>query len=215
MHKIQEKILNLANTQDLGKLSLREIGRLAGDIHPNNVRHHLNQLERSGFILRDEKNIKPVRRGRIKNTPVFAIPILGLADCGTPVSLAEESFEGFLNVSDKLLSKKEGIFAIKAQGDSMNKAQVGSEKNNIEDGDYILVDGDSKDIKNGDYVVAAVDEVAAIKRVIKEERRVILVSESTQNYAPIYLHPDDNFIINGKVIQVIKKPNAGWVLGGL
>jgi hypothetical protein len=34
---------------------------------------------------------------------------------------------------------------------------------------------------------------------------VILKADSSYDYEPIYLHPDDDFFINGKAVAVIKK----------
>ena len=50
--------------------------------------------------------------------------------------------------------------------------------------------------------------MANIKKYVleKENERILLISESTKNYPPIIIHWDDDFLINGKVIDVIKKP---------
>ena len=40
----------------------------------------------------------------------------------------------------------------------------------------------------------------------RENRQVVLMSESTKDFPPIYIHEDDEFMVNGKVVQVIKKP---------
>ncbi|MDX1535381.1 MAG: S24 family peptidase [Candidatus Spechtbacterales bacterium] len=210
MHSIQEKLLQAIKNTDISGMTLREMGDVIDVSHPQKIQHHLNQLEKRGLILRDEESIKAVEAGPVKDSGLVSIPVLGLASCGVPVALADEVFEGFIQVSNKLLRKQEDIFSIKAQGNSMNRAKVGSEKLSIEDGDYVLVDASFKDPKHGDYVVVAVDEVAAIKRFAKDGDKIILVSESTQDYPPIYLHADDKFIINGRVIQVIKSPKVDW-----
>src|SRR2546427_180043 len=51
MHKIQEQLLKLSETMDLGKLSYRDIGKEIGiENSPQKVKHHLLQLEKNGFI---------------------------------------------------------------------------------------------------------------------------------------------------------------------
>ena len=105
-----------------------------------------------------------------------------------------------------------GVFAIKASGHSMNKANINGES--VEDGDYVLVDPTCTVIKNGDYVLSIIDGMANIKRYFRdmEHQRIILLSESSASISPIFIHRDDmdNYLVNGKVIQVIKKPKTAW-----
>mgnify|MGYP001615933644 FL=1 len=146
------------------------------------------------------------------NSKLISVPILGSANCGPATIYAEQNIEGYLKISGKLLSRKKNIFAIKASGYSMNKANINGER--IEDGDYVIVDPKYQNFKNGDYVLSAIDGVANIKRYFndKENKRIILLSESSASFSPIFIHYDDldGYLINGKVIQVIKKPKTTW-----
>ncbi len=45
IHPEQRKILELIQTEDIGQLTLREIGRRIGVEHPQTVKYHLLQLE--------------------------------------------------------------------------------------------------------------------------------------------------------------------------
>jgi repressor LexA len=218
MHSFQEKLLKLSETKNLSDMSLREIGRCIGVNAPQIVKHHLLQLEKNGFIQMDRLSKVMVKtqpgafglpsQGR---ATLLAIPIFGTANCGPATAYAQQEIEGYLRVSGKLLSKKKGIFAIKASGYSMNKANVNGE--NIEDGDYVLVDPTSS-VRNGDYVLSIIDEMANIKRFFRDSDngRIILISESSASISPIFIHRDDldRYLVNGKVIQVIKKPKKAW-----
>ncbi|MEI6092779.1 MAG: S24 family peptidase, partial [bacterium] len=136
------------------------------------------------------------------------IPVLGVANCGVATLCAEERFEGFLRVSSSIVKKVKDIFAIKAVGDSMNKANI--KNKNIEDGDYVLIDTSDKNIKDRDYVLSTIEGHANIKKFIrdKDNDQIVLISESDKNYPPIIIHEKDDFsyIVEGKVIQVIKIP---------
>lgn len=216
MHAIQQKILDLAKNQDLGKLSLREIGALVGEKnYPQKIKHHLEQLKQKGLIQIDKKtkSVKTASFGFNKTDLLYSIPILGSANCGEAVNFAEEQTEGYLKVSKNLFSapKNKKVFALKAVGHSMNCATVGEDKKAIEDGDYVIIESDCHHPKNGEYVVSIIDGCANIKKFIddkKENNQIVLSSESTLNYPPIYIHAEDqtNYLINGKVVQVIKKP---------
>ena len=50
MHNIQQKLLELAEKKNLGNLTLREIGGFVGETSPQKIKHHLQQLEKHGFI---------------------------------------------------------------------------------------------------------------------------------------------------------------------
>jgi repressor LexA len=215
MHPIQEKLLKLAKEKNLGEMTLREMGSYIGEESPQKIKHHLNQLEIKGLIKIDkikgiiEKTQPGWAKGLLdKAIRILSIPIVGTANCGPARLFAETNFEGFLKVSSKLIGRNNanGIFAIKADGPSMNRAEVDGKR--IEDGDYLIIDSNDKDAHTGDIVLSIIDNMANIKRFVddRENNQIILISASTQNFAPIHIHPDDNYIINGKVINVIKKP---------
>ena len=94
----------------------------------------------------------------------------------------------------------------------MNKANINGEC--VEDGDYVLVDPTVAAVRNGDYVLSIIDGMANIKRYFKDtdNERIILLAESSASFSPIFIHRDDmdNYLVNGKVIQVIKKPKKTW-----
>jgi repressor LexA len=87
----------------------------------------------------------------------------------------------------------------------MNRAEVNGKQ--IDDGDYVIVDGENKTARNGDIVVAIIDNKATIKRIIfdKTNDQIVLRADSSFDYDPIYLHTDDDFTLSGKVVGVIKK----------
>lgn len=212
MHVIQEKLLRLSKEQNLGKFKLREIGRLIGEKSPQKVKHHLLQLERKGLIRTDRDMIQPVESGWVKgfatSARLFSIPILGSANCGPAALFAEENVEGYLRVSSTLLGPKNprNFFALRARGLSMNRANVDGK--NIEDGDYLIIDSEHRTPKNGDVVVSVIDGVANIKKFVldEENQQIALLSESTREFSPIYIHEEDDYLVNGKVVQIIKKP---------
>lgn len=212
MHTIQTKLLALIKSKNIGELSLRKIAQLIGeDGKPANVKYHLEKLSALGLIQLDLNSniIKPVKSGYVGNqtqNPIFSVPILGSANCGPATLYAEENLQGYLKVSQKLLPyNKSNLFALIADGNSMNKTDVDGK--NIEDGDFVLIDSEKNNYTDGDKVVAVIDNLANIKKFRKDKinNRIVLESESTEKYLPIYVYPEDDFIINGKVVGVIKK----------
>ena len=88
----------------------------------------------------------------------------------------------------------------------MNKATING--NTIEDGDYLIIDSTDTTPRSGDIILSVIDDMANIKKYIWDEinNQIVLASQSTKDIPPIYIHEDDSFMINGKVIQVVKKP---------
>lgn len=221
MHIIQEKLLGLSKKQNLAQLSLREMAGfidLPGE-SPQKIKHHLLQLQKKGFLTIDRvkglmgrTSSKPGwAKGLLdKKTSLFSIPIVGTANCGPATIFAEQNFQGFLKVSSKLVDrlKPEGLYAIKADGSSMNRAEINNKK--IEDGDFVIIDSYYKNPESNATVLAIIDSKATIKKFIddRENGQVVLRADSSFDYEPIYLHPDDEFSISGKVISVVKKPKS-------
>jgi len=142
----------------------------------------------------------------------MTIPIIGAANCGQATLFAQENIEGTLKLSKKLIANKEkNIFAIRAVGSSMNRANIGGLS--IDDGDYVIIDRSRFVPENNSYVLAVIDDFGVIKKFVRGEKKdeIELVPESTEEYPPIHIHADDQqFIINGKVIYVIKRSKTNW-----
>ena len=216
MHKIQEKLLELSKKPGFGDMSLRTMATEIGlpQESPQKVKHHLQQLEKKGFFTLDKV------KGSVSHIPkwagdvmksgatLFSIPVIGTANCGPATIFAEPNYQGFLKVSSKLLGRKsaQGLYAVKGDGQSMNLAEFDGK--NLDDGDYAIVDSTIHSPANNDAVLAIIDSKATIKRFIedKENDQIVLKADSSYDYEPIYLHADDDFQINGKVIGVIKRP---------
>lgn len=219
MHLIQQKLLELSKRANLAKMSLREMAAEIGlpRESPQKIKHHLLQLEKRGFLTIDRgtglMSRTPTRpgwaQGRFeKAAGLFSIPILGSANCGAATIFAEQNFQGFLRVSGRLVgrSRPNGLYAIKADGASMNQAEIGGRR--IEDGDYVIIDSNDRNARTKDVVLAIIDDKATIKRFIDDRAngQVVLKADSSFTYDPIHLHPDDEFQIGGKVVAVIKRP---------
>jgi repressor LexA len=205
MHKIQEKILKLAKTKDVLELGIRPLGREIGVDQPQLVKHHLQQLQKKGLIkAKSRSDIQNILQHTSSLQPAFIqIPVVGAANCGPATLIADEHIEKYITISESFLKKKDNVFALIAKGDSMNKAQVNG--NNIEENDYVLVDGNARIPNFGDYILSVIDNCANIKKYARtKDGNIALISESTSNHPPIYIGENDQFIVNGKIVQVIK-----------
>ncbi|MEI7498019.1 MAG: S24 family peptidase [Candidatus Falkowbacteria bacterium] len=213
MHIIQQKILTLAGQININQVGLRKLGQLIGESHPQKIKHHLSQLVKKGFITSDNKQLSLTNENtnqKAKGTSnLFTLPIIGSANCGPATIYAHENIEGYIKISSKVVNKKSsnGLFVIKAVGDSMNKAE--SVKGGpIYNGDFVVIDSTDKQPQNGDYVLSIIEDTANIKRFYADQKQIALVSESTLPIQPIYIHKSDsaNYLVGGKIIQIIHSP---------
>ncbi len=212
MNEIQKRILNLFSNTDSIPLKLRAIGREIGVGHPQTVVYHLEQLEKQGFISIDKKNKKinrvPLKSSGSDVSMFVTIPVRGAANCGRACAFASDHIEGFLKISRGILGKivPKNTFALRAEGNSMNEADI--DGRSIENGDFVLVDSTAKDPNDRDYVVSIIDDCANIKKFRHENHQVMLYSESSQDFPPIFIHEDDkdSYWIAGKVVKVLKGP---------
>lgn len=207
MHLLQEKLLKLITERNIGQLSLREIAGLVNEELPQKIKHHLTQLEAKGFISIDQRKGEITRLSHSPRSQdlLLSIPILGSASCGQASIYADENIEGYLKVSRNLLTKHKSLFAIRAQGLSLNQSNING--NSVEPGDFIIIDSSQTSARDNDYVLCIIDGLATVKKFRKDNKhaRIVLISESTQTFNPIFIHRDDDFRINGKAIDVIKK----------
>ena len=189
--------------------SLSELQGMLSISTKRGVVSHLEALEKKGFIIRTSEprgiHIVDESESEMIYEYLVGIPILGYANAGTPLVLAEEQNLGILQLDRSLVGKKEGLFALIVKGDSMNMRKI--EGKNIEEGHYIVVQKEAE-YKNGDVVLAIVDGSATVKNIKSGEDMVILYPQSNNPiHKPIYLDINSNSIVNGKVVKVLDNPN--------
>lgn len=191
----QIKILNFirAFTREKGyPPTVREIGAAVGLRSPSTVHAHLNKLRDLGLLQKEEHctrslTVLETHEGSMKDG---LIPILGRVTAGQPI-LAVEDIEGYLPTD--LDGEVGEYFALRIQGDSMTGAA-------ILDGDYIVVRRQNF-ARNGQIVVAMIEDEATCKRFVSSEGHIWLMPENS-SYAPIL---GDSSIILGVVVRVVRK----------
>ncbi len=207
MHQVQEQLLALADTENLGSSSYYGLAKRLGVANHGSIKFHLDQLVEKGLLFRDPKSgeITKVTEGE-KFLGLLSIPVMGEANCGSATSVADDRVKEFLRLSPSLLPKVklDKLYALKAVGNSMNAANISGKP--INSGDYVLVEK-TDEASNGDYVVSIFDEVANIKRLVFDpvNSRILLLSESKEPLPPIVVSEEDSgvYSIAGKVVDVV------------
>ncbi|MDR0600059.1 MAG: transcriptional repressor LexA [Treponema sp.] len=156
---------------------------------------HVAALKRKGQLKIEKKRsrtMEVVRTGTDQEFENFVeVPILGVVAAGRPI-LAEENWDGTIPVHASFFKKNRQYFALRVKGDSMKDA-------GILDKDMALILKQNT-AKNGDIVVAVVDEAVTLKRFYKETNRIRLQPENV-SYNPIY---SQDVRILGRLAYVIR-----------
>ena len=153
---------------------------------------HLTKLEEKGYISRNPAKPRTILilSEQPKKERMVSVPVVGRVAAGIPIT-AVENIEEYVTLPYSLLGSDD-VFMLNVCGDSMVNA-------GINDNDKIIAQKQAS-AKNGDIVVAMMDEEATVKRFFMENDRVRLQAEN-ENYAPIYAKEVD---ILGKVIGVLR-----------
>lgn len=191
--KRQSEILAIIKSyiEDTGFPPTRaEIARILGFRSPNAAEEHLKALARKGAI---EMTPGASRGIRIPSAS-SGLPIIGQVAAGSPL-LAEEHIESHLLVNPAFFSPK-ADFLLRVKGMSMKNA-------GILDGDLLAVHK-THEARNGQIVVARIDNEVTVKRFERRQGRVYLHPEN-DDFDTIEIHSQGClFALEGLSVGVIR-----------
>ena len=151
--------------------TVREIGKAVGLHSSSTVHAHLSKLESLGVVKRDPSKPRAlevmVERAKKVVRP-SGLPLVGQVAAGQPI-LAEENIEDYLQVPD-VVGGEDGDYILRVRGESMKDA-------GILEGDFVVVRPTEK-ARDGEIVVALIEDEATVKRYFKEKDHVRLQPEN-------------------------------------
>ncbi len=173
--------------------SLKEIGKHIGVNSPATVHEHLAALESKGYLQKKKNQ----HRSIITETTdrMIQIPLRGVIAAGQ-LHEAIENRETIAVPQSKLPFANGDYYALRVSGDSMIEE-------NINDGDIVLVKNQNT-AKNGEKVVALVDNSEATLKKFYKENGHIRLQPANRAFGPIIVKKSTPFSIQGVVIDVIK-----------
>lgn len=174
--------------------AVREICEAVHLKSTSSVHSHLETLEEKGYIRRDPTKPRTIEIiddcFNLTRREVVNVPLLGTVAAGQPL-YAEENIENYYPIPSDLLPNAE-TFMLKVKGTSMINA-------GILEGDQIIVEH-CPTARNGEIVVALVDDSATVKRFFKENGHYRLQPEN-DSMEPIIVNQVE---ILGKVIGLFR-----------
>nr|ABQ43165.1 LexA-Gal4 chimeric protein [Yeast expression vector pNIA-Ca] len=173
-----------------------EIAQRLGFRSPNAAEEHLKALARKGVI----EIVSGASRGiRLLQEEEEGLPLVGRVAAGEPL-LAQQHIEGHYQV-DPSLFKPNADFLLRVSGMSMK--DIG-----IMDGDLLAVHK-TQDVRNGQVVVARIDDEVTVKGLEKQGNKVELLPENSE-FKPIVVDlRQQSFTIEGLAVGVIR--NGDWL----
>lgn len=170
--------------------SLRDISCALGIKSISTVHSYVDKLNEKGLLNKTSQKNRALSVN-VSSDNLQHVPLLGTVTAGEPI-LAEQNFEESYDLPKNLFYEQD-IFMLKIKGSSM----IGA---GIFDGDKIVVRPQAN-AKNGDIVVAIIDDdTATVKRYEKRKDKIILKAENPE-YSDII---SDNIRITGIVIGLIR-----------
>ena len=174
--------------------AVREICEAVDLKSTSSVHSHLETLEKNGYIRRDPTKPRAIEiiddNFNLTRREVVNVPMLGRVAAGQPI-LAVENIDNYFPIPAEFMPNEE-TFMLRVKGESM--INVG-----ILDGDNILVKR-QKDARNGDIIVALVEDSATVKTFYRENGHIRLQPEN-DDMDPIIV-PDCEIL--GKVFGVFR-----------
>lgn len=193
----QQEILDYLKEEILAKgypPTVREICEKVGLRSTSSVHSHLSTLEKNGYIRRDPTKPRAIEicddSFQMVRTEMASLPVVGNVAAGQPI-LAQENVENYFPVPADIVPSGDS-FALRVRGDSMINVGIFS-------GDLIFVNS-CNTARNGDIVVALVEDEATVKTFYKEKDHIRLQPEN-DTMDPIIV---DNCVILGKVFGVFR-----------
>ncbi len=193
--KQQTKVLDIIKNciRDHGYApSIREIAEEVGVSSPATVNEHLKALVQKGFLKKTDRairNIELTKKVWMLSRSI-ELPLVGLIAAGEPIEAIEQKGETVAVPTE--LAGDENCYVLRVKGDSMVE-------DGILNGDYVIVERAFYP-KNGDVVVALLDnEHATLKRYYREKDRIRL-QPANKNYNPLFVkNPAIQGIVKGLI----------------
>ncbi|MBP3593417.1 MAG: transcriptional repressor LexA [Lachnospiraceae bacterium] len=193
----QKEILEFMKNEILSKgypPAVREICEAVNLKSTSSVHSHLETLEKNGYIRRDPAKPRAIEivddNFNFARREIVNVPIVGTVTAGQPI-LAVENIESYFPIPMDYMPNQE-TFMLKVKGESMINA-------GIFDGDTILVQKQSH-AKNGDFVVALIEDSVTVKTFYKENDYYRLQPEN--DYMDPIIVPEVEIL--GKVIGLFR-----------
>ncbi len=178
--------------------SLQEIQKKLKLASVSTAHFHVSKLKDGGYITKQDGKARSIDASGMGT--MIKIPLLGYIAAGQPIDAIEDRTQMIAFPANRVPTTA-SLFALTVQGDSMIEE-------NIHDGDVIVVNQQDT-AKDGETVVALIDNEGATVKKFYREKRQIRLQPANDSFEPIIIKRNHDLKIQGVVIDVIKHTNEG------
>lgn len=177
-----------------------EIAAHFGFRSPNAAEDHLKMLEKKGVLTIVRGSARGIRLAdeqfaEAVDEPPFGLPLLGQVAAGSPI-LASENIDRYCPMAADVFTPSADYLLV-VKGDSM--INIGLWEN-----DWVAVHK-TQQVKNGDIVVARLQDEVTVKRWQKLRDKILLCPEN-EAYQPIVIKKGDTgLMVEGLVVGLIRR----------
>lgn len=189
--EIQKNILDYLIEQIKGRgipPTLADVAKHFGYRNRATVQQHFQAIEKKGYIKKSHKLSRGIKL-TLEEKFFVPRPILGEVAAGNPLTIYPDAIDTIQLPT--IARMPQDSFLLRVKGDSLKDAYIFS-------GDIVIVNPNLEP-KNGQIVVAILDDAAVVKRFYKKRSEIELVSENPE-YKPIVI---DKKYASFKIVGIV------------
>jgi len=194
--EIQKKILEFLIDRKVKSgipPTLAETAKFFGYKNRATVQQHLQAIERKGYIKRNPKLSRGIEL-TLEDKFFIPRPVVGEVAAGNPLTIYPDAIDSIELPTIARMPKDS--FLLRVKGNSLKDAYIFS-------GDIVIVNPNMQP-RNGQIVVAILDDAAVVKKFYKKRNEIELISENPE-FKPIVIDKKyQNFKLVGIVIGIYR-----------
>jgi len=180
--------------------TLKEMAAATGHKSVSTIHSIIRNLVDKGYLQKVDGNARVLKiidpnvtEVMLGNLPSIELPLMGYIAAGKPLEPHTDPNATF-HISASMITGKNTGYVLQVKGESMID-------DGILDGDYVVIEK-VQEAKNGEIVVALVDDnLATLKKFYRENGRVIL-KPANSKMEPLY---PTSLRIQGRVVGLVRK----------
>ncbi|MFH1745027.1 MAG: S24 family peptidase [bacterium] len=195
LHPTQKKLLKLLKNNIDEPLTIRELQTELGVSSPSVIYHHIQQLEKKGYLRKNPYNSQDYQiLADEPDKKIAFLNLYGMAQCGPNGSMLDGNPIDRIPISTKILGfPSADAFLVRARGDSMEPK--------IKNGD-LVIGKRGNEAEDGNIVICVNNDEVLIKKIQQIDNDKFFLTSLNQSYKAI-LADKNNFKVEGVVKGIL------------
>lgn len=206
IESFQKRLEKALNFRNMKPVELHEKTGISESLLSKYLSGNAIARQRKIILISDALNINPVwlmgydvpmeeMKVDVLGNPVAKIPLLGTVKAGYDY-MAQENWDGMIEVDKNIVKDGSDYFALKIKGDSMSPILIEND---------IVIIKKQNDFETGDLVVAIINGDEATIKKGKKGSNSILFQPINSDYDPLIFTYDEMKTIPVEIIGIVKQ----------